>query len=105
MSEGNIPYFVNNFFSKKTNSEGDTISFDDLRRYGNCVASIIVPNGSPTPNGGTYMYWYVIQIAFYTGNDYVVQIATSSGSNYEIYMRKYFDYNKTWSSWQKVSVS
>lgn len=105
MAEGYQPYLVNNFFSKKTSSEGDNISFDDLRQYGNCVTSIIIPDGSPSPDNSTDRYWYVIQIAFYNENEYIVQIATSSTNNYNIHMRKYTDYNRTWTSWKKLTFS
>lgn len=104
MAEGYQPYLVTNFVSKKTVNENDTISFDDLRQYGNGIFSIKTPPNTQVPSG-TFEYWFVIQIAFYTDNAYVVQIAMSSDANYKIYMRKYRKADGGWNAWKHIEFS
>ena len=94
----------NNITSIKTISDSAYISFDDLRKYGNGLFSIRVSDNN-TPDGSSGSYWYVLQICFYTSNQFAVQIATDSDGNKSIlYMRKATGAN-TWSAWKKVILT
>ena len=100
---GEVYKFINSFTSKKTINENDTISFDDLRQYGNGIFSIKVPTGSPVPYG-TNQYWYVIQICFYQENEYTLQIATPSTGSNALYVRKYYNHTHSWTGWRSDSL-
>lgn len=103
MEEG-IDFLNDNVaYSIKTINDSTKTSFDDIVQYGNGLYSINLPNASSAPDN-TNTYWYVLQMCFYTSNDYAIQIASSSNKgDAKLYMRKRS--NTGWGSWVNVTMS